>query len=306
MAMTNPKGRVNYEPNSWGSGEGADADRGPRACPVRGFQSYQAPVTGPKVRHRSETFADHYSQARQFYISQTPVEQTHMANALVFELSKCERGDIRKRVVGHLQHIDDKLAKDVADGLGLTEMPPKVPLAREPKTDLPPSDALSILKNGPESFKGRKLGIYIADGGDAAVVGALKVAATGAGATVEIVAPHIFGAKLSDGKVMAAKQKIDGGPSVVFDAVAVVMSEASAKRFSKDKPSLDFVSDAFAHAKFVAYVPEVQPLFEAAGVWDKMDDGFVDVSGGEASAKSFIEKCGKLRLWDRESKTKQD
>ncbi|MGB3712590.1 MAG: catalase [Erythrobacter sp.] len=305
MAMTNPKGRANYEPNSWGSGDGQEEDRGPRACPMHGFESYPAEVSGPKVRVRSETFADHYSQARQFYVSQTPVEQGHMANALTFELSKVERMDIRKRMVGHLRHIDDGLAQEVADGLGFDEMPDKVPLAREPITDLPESPALSILKNGPGSFKGRKLGIYIADGADAGVVKALKTAAEGAGAMAEIVAPHIAGAKLSDGTMMEADEKIDGGPSVVYDAVAVVMSEASAKRYNTDKPSIDFVNDAFAHAKFIAYVPEVQPLFETAGVWNWMDDGFADVSSGKGAADSFIETCGKLRFWDRES-VKQD
>ena len=90
-----------------------------------------------------------------------------------------------------------------------------------------------------------------------------------------------------------------------YDAVAVVMSEKSAKRFNTDKPSIDFVNDAFAHAKFVAYVPSVQPLFESAGVWNWMDEGFVDVSSGKDAAKTFIEKCGSLRFWDRES-VKQD
>ena len=305
MAMHNPKGRVNYEPNSWGSGDGADVDPGPRASAERGFQSYPAEISGAKVRERSPTFADHYSQARQFYISQTPVEQTHMANALTFELSKVQRMDIRKRMVGHLRHIDEGLAQDVADGIGLTELPEKVPFARKPITDLPESPALSILKNGPGKFKGRKLGIYIAEGADAGVVKALKDAATGAGGMVEIVAPHVAGAKLSDGKMMEADEKIDGGPSVTYDAVAVVMSEASAKRYNTDKPSIDFVNDAFAHAKFVAYVPEVKPLFETAGVWNWMDDGFVDVSSGKDAASAFIKKCGELRFWDRES-VKQD
>ncbi|WP_375289092.1 catalase [Qipengyuania sp.] len=303
MAMTNPKGRVNYEPNSWGEGTGQD--RGPRACPMNGFTTYEAPVTGAKVRHRSETFADHYSQARQFYVSQTPVEQTHMANALTFELSKVERVDIRERMVGHLLRIDEGLAQEVADGLGMESLPDKVPAARETIMDLKPSPALSIIKNGPDSFKGRKLGIYIAEGADAAVVKALKDAAKDAGGMAEIIAPHVSGAKLSDGSMMKADQKIDGGPSVVYDAVAVVMSEASAKRYNTDKPSIDFVNDAFAHAKFVAYVPAVQPLFETAGVWNWMDDGFVDVSDGKNSAKSFIGKCGQLRFWDRES-VKQD
>ncbi len=300
MAMTNPKGRVNYEPNSWGDGDGDEEDRGPRGCPMRGFTSYEAPVESPKVRVRSETFADHYSQARQFYISQTEVEQTHLGDALVFELSKVGRLSIRKRMVGHLRHIDADLAKTVSDGLGLPELPDKVPLAREPITDLPESPALSILKNGPDSFKGRKLGIFIAEGGDADVVKNLQNAAEKAGAMVGIVAPHIGGAKMSDGKMLEANEKIDGGRSVVFDAVAIVMGEAAAKKLADDKPSQDFVSDAFAHAKFIAFVPAVKPLFEAVGIADKMDDGFVNVSKG-SSAKDFIEACGKLRFWDRTS-----
>ena len=84
--MANPKGRVNYEPNSW-SGEGS----GPRESPEKGFRSYPAEEEGAKLRVRSETFADHYSQARQFYMSQTEVEQNHIADALIFELSKVEK-----------------------------------------------------------------------------------------------------------------------------------------------------------------------------------------------------------------------
>ena len=134
---------------------------------------------------------------------------------------------------------------------------------------------------------------------------ALVDAAKDAGAMAEIIAPHVAGAKLSDGNMMEADEKIDGGPSVVYDAVAVVMGEDSGKRYAEDKPSIDFVNDAFAHAKFVAYVPAVQPLFENAGVWSRRDDGFFDVSSGKDAAASFIETCGKLRFWDRES-VKQD
>ena len=299
MAMTNPKGRANYEPNSWGEGEGKDEDRGPRACPMRGFSSYEAPVEGPKGRHRSETFADHYSQARQFYISQNAIEQTHMANALTFELSKVGRTDIRKRMIGHLRHIDEGLAQDVADGIGLPELPDKVPAARKTITDLAESPALSILRNAPGTFKGRKLGIYIAEGGDAAVVTALIKAVENAGAMVEIIAPHVTGAKLSDGKMMAADQKIDGGPSVVYDAVALVMSEDAASKFALDKPSIDFVNDAFAHAKFIGFVSQAKALLEGAGVAKRMDDGFVELTAENAA--DFVETCAKMRFWDREA-----
>ncbi|WP_170005164.1 catalase [Pseudopontixanthobacter vadosimaris] len=298
MAMTNPKGRVNYEPNSWDHGEG------PRENPQAGFTSFAEKVDGVKQRVRSEMFADHYSQARQFYISQTAVEQTHMANALTFELSKVERADIRTRMVGHLLNIDDGLAQEVADGLGLAELPPRIEAAREPLNDLPASDALSILKNGPGSFKGRKLGIYIAEGGDADMVDALKEAAKAAGGMVEIIAPHIAGAKLSNGQVVAADQKIDGGASVLYDAVALVMGKAAAENFAKDKPSIDFVNDAFAHAKFIAYAPDVRPLLSGAGVADRMDDGFVELTGKNMTG-SFIDKCGELRFWQRDA-VKQD
>ena len=93
MAMHNPAGRANYEPNSWGPSLG-----GPREDPARGFTSVAATPDGDKLRIRPESFADHYSQARQFYVSQTPIEQKHIGDALVFELSKVERPDIRSRM----------------------------------------------------------------------------------------------------------------------------------------------------------------------------------------------------------------
>src|SRR5580658_7433489 len=89
MAMINPKGRVNYEPNSWGEG--------PRERPQRGIASFPEEIAAPKQRVRGEKFADHYSQARQFFISQIEAEQTHIKDAFVFELSKCENPAIRSR-----------------------------------------------------------------------------------------------------------------------------------------------------------------------------------------------------------------
>jgi catalase len=117
MAMLNPTNRVNYEPNSWG------AEGGPREDPRRGFTTYPAQTEDDKRRIRSETFADHYSQARQFYISQMPIEQQHIGDALVFDLGKVEHEDIRERMVSYMLNIDDGLAKTVAAGLGLEALP---------------------------------------------------------------------------------------------------------------------------------------------------------------------------------------
>ena len=299
MAMTNPKGRANYEPNSWGPEEG-----GPREDPQRGYKSYPQPVEGQKVRERSETFADHYSQARQFYVSQTKTEQKHMADALTFELSKVETPKIRTRMLSHLLNIDETLAAKVADGLGM-DLPKAAKPARAPITDLPASDPLSIIKNGPDSFAGRKLGIYVSDGTDAALLSALTKAIEDENGLVELVAPKVGGVKLSDGTVKPAKHKIDGGPSVLYDAVAVLLSGEGAEKTKMDAPSRDFVTDAFVHAKFMAYTDAAKVLLEKACVADALDDGCVALSD-EASVKTFVGKLGALRFWEREPKVDMD
>lgn len=290
MAMRNPKGRANYEPNSWGP------DGGPRENPEIGYRSFPAEVQGTKQRIRSETFADHYSQARQFYISQQPIEQKHIGDALVFELSKVERVDIRARAVSHLRLIDEGLAATVADGLGL-ELPEPAQAAK-PTRDLPPSPKLSILANGPASFKGRKAGVLLTDGSSAELFAALTKALDAEGAMWEVVAPKIGGVTLDDGTKVAAKQKIDGGPSVLFDAVAVLPSQDGATLLGKDATAKDFVADAFAHCKIIGHSAAADGLFNAAGVTDR-DDGFVPLAKAK-DVKAFVTKCRDLRFWARE------
>ncbi|MCX7567702.1 catalase [Sulfitobacter sp. F26169L] len=293
MAMHNPKGRANYEPNSWGD------DGGPRENPEIGFTSYSERVQGDKQRTRSETFADHYSQARQFYVSQTKTEQNHIAAAYTFELSKCEHEHIRLRMLSHLMNVHDDLANAVAKGLGYTDMPDAAKPARKPITDLPASDALSILKNGPDSFAGRKLGLFLTDGADANLVNKIETTFTDAGAKVAIIAPHIAGVKLSDGTMKAADETIDGGPSVLFDAVALIFSANAGEELARNKPAQDFVSDAFAHAKFIAWTDASTPLFEAVGVAGKLDDGILKLNNDNVAG--FLKMCEGLRYWARDA-----
>jgi catalase len=294
MAMVNPKGRVNYEPNSWGGAEG-----GPRECHETGFRSFPVEEKGRKVRERSESFADHYSQARQFYVSQTKVEQGHIADALIFELSKVERPAIRTRVVSHLPNIDAKLAARVAAGLGLRERVQAAPTSVEPRKDLKPSKALSIALNPPKTFAGRKVGALVTDGVDRSLLDALKEALEGEGAMLEIVAPTIGGVEVNDGTRIAADQKIGGGPSVLYDAVAVIPSEAGAKLLLKNAAVRDFVSDAFGHLKFIAWVKAAMPLFEKAGIAQDLDEGCIELTGPQSVAE-FLTACRKLRVWKRE------
>jgi catalase len=296
MAMRNPVGRANYQPNSFGEG--------PRESPQRGFAPFAAIEDGPKRRLRAESFADHYSQARQFFISQTPGEQSHIAAALTFELSKVKIPAIRERMVSHLLNIDDALANMVADKLGLQKMPKAADAAVPCRQDLDPSPALSIVKNGPERFEGRKLGILVTAGTDAGLLKAVKSAFDKAGADFEIVAPKVAGVKASDGSWIEADQMIDGGPSVLYDAVALLPSEEGIADLLQEAAARDFVADAFAHCKFIGYVSTSLPLFEKAGIAGAdLDDGCIAIAGPK-DAKSFVERLANLRVWDREPKVK--
>lgn len=295
MAMRNPVGRVNYQPNSFGEG--------PRESPQRGFRSFAEAEDGPKQRIRAESFADHYSQARQFYISQTTTEQGHIAAALTFELSKVKTPVIRERMVSHLLNIDDGLAMKVAADLGLKAMPKPADAAVATRHDLGAAPSLSILENSPQEFKGRKLGILVTDGTDAALLKALTSALAKAGASFEIIAPKVGGAKASDGSLIEADQMLAGAPSVLYDAVALLASQAAIASLVKESTARDFVTDAFAHCKFIGYTEAATPLFEKVGIADSLDKGVIALSGPKDVA-GFLGELGALRLWDREPKVK--
>jgi catalase len=287
------KGRANYEPNSLAE---AGEDGGPREDPKGGFRTTPIPLEGEKVRLRAESFADHYSQARLFFRSQSEIEQAHMASALVFELSKVSLAHVRERVLSNLQNVDETLAQRVADGLNLP-----LPKASDPAVepiDLDASPALRIVGKYPDTLEGRKVAILVADGSDGAVVEAVRKAVEGDGGSVFIVAPKIGGAKLKDGSTLAADGQLAGSPSVLFDAVAIVLSDEGCAMLLKEGAAVDFAKDAFGHLKAIGHTPQAQPLLDKAGV--EPDDGVVDLSG---KADGFIEPA-RTRQWDREPKVR--
>jgi catalase len=295
MAMRNPVGHVNYQPNSFGAG--------PRESPERGFTPFPDVEQGAKRRLRAESFADHYSQARQFFISQTPGEQHHIAAALTFELSKVKTPVIRERMVSHLLNIDKRLAGEVGDALGLKTLPKAAEAAMPTRQDLEAAPTLGLVGKGPQRFEGRKLGILVTDGTDAAILKTLKAALAKEGATFEIIAPKVGGAKASDGSWIEADQMIDGGPSVLYDAIALLPAKAAMAGLVKESTARDFVADAFAHCKFIGYVEAVTPLFDKAGIADSLDEGCIQLASPK-DVKGFIGAIGKLRMWDREPNVK--
>ncbi len=285
MQMEQPVGRVAYEPNSL-------SENSPRETPTKGFHSTAVTESGEKGRIRAESFADHYSQARQFYISQTAYEQAHIASAFVFELSKVEHVHVREAMVGHLRHIDGDLASRVAKGLALEKMP-NAPVAASPVQELAPSPALQMIGKMKDTLMGRAVGILITEGSDGAVIKKIKKAATDAGAAVKIVAPKVGGAKLADGEILAADGQLAGTPSVLFDAVAVILSDEGATALSKESAAIDFVRDAFGHLKAITADKGGQALLRIANVGK--DAGVMDADDKDA----FI-AAAKTRHWDRE------
>ena len=236
------------------------------------------------------------AQARLFFRSQTEIEQAHIASALVFELSKVETAHVREAIVGHLRNIDVDLARRVADGLGLAKMPPPAQAAVA-AIDMAPSPALQIIGKMRETLQGRCIGILTHDGSDAATLKKIQDAAEKAGASVKIVAPKVGGVRLSDGKTRAADGQLAGTPSVVFDAVAVLLSDAGAAALGKEAAAIDFVRDAFGHLKGIAADAGGMRLLKAASI--VRDAGVVDAS----DPRAFV-KVAMTRQWKREPKVR--
>lgn len=288
MQHRGPKGRANYEPNSWSPG-------GPRADAEGGFRSFAEGMQGEKRRLRPESFADHYSQARQFYRSQTPIEQRHMADALIFELGRCEMPRIRERVVSHLRVIDDALAKRVAGGLGMG-LPDAALPAVEP-VDLPPSDALSILKKQAPSFRGRKMGIVLTDGVEDAVLDALLAEVAAAGAVPAIIAARIGGVVTRAGVQHVAQFQMEAAPSALFDAVAVLASAEALPKLTALHAARGFAADAIAHGKVIGMSQAASALFATVGVEGR--DAGMFLLEGAGDVVPFVTACAGLRYWPR-------
>jgi catalase len=291
MQTTVPKGRVNYSPSS------LQADT-PRQDPHQGLASFAEPMEGNKLRVRAESFADHFSQARQFFHSQTEPEQNHIVSAFIFELSKVETKAVRERMVGQLANVDPKIAARVATGLGLQAKVPHVTTTVKARTDIAPSPALSILTKANRTLEGRKIGCLVADGTDGKVVKALKSAAKKRNANFAVVAPKVGGAITADGELIEGDFQLAGGPSVLFDAVFLALSEGGVKSLAMEAAAVAWVHDAFAHCKVIGATDAARPLLDAAGVIP--DEG---VLIGK-DAEKFVTAAANGRVWDREPKVR--
>ena len=298
MRMDVPVGQVNYEPSSLGPDVA-------RASAEAGYRTFPAQETGEQLRIRPETFADHFSQARMFFASQTKPEQDHIVAALIFELSKCMLPRVRKAVLARVANVDEALAARVAAGLGMTD-PVAAAETAAPILAMEPSPMLSILAKAVPTLLGRKVGVLVSDGTDGALVAELKAALAAEGACLEVIAPTVGGVVTADGELLAADHKIDGGPSVLFDAVALLPSAEGGAQLALEAAAVNFVRDAFGHLKVIAYLPTAAPLFVKGGLTDATPDtdpGLIALPA--ASIDDFVQAAAQGRIWGREPQVRK-
>ncbi|HWK02688.1 MAG TPA: catalase [Puia sp.] len=312
------QGKSSYHPNSIGGG-----------CPFQakmaegGFTSYAERIDASKVRVRSQSFFDHFSQATLFYNSQSEAEKNHLVNALRFELGKLTIPDIRERMVGLLTQVDKILATQVAQGLGLP-VPAKpqqpvnhsIPADGDPKKFQPQtvpqrverSEALSMANTPKNTIKTRQVAILAADGVNDATLTAVQEALIAQGAVTQLIAPRLGSIKGQKNKTIAVDQSLLIAASVLFDAIYIPGGAASIATL-KDLPDAQaFIREAYLHAKPIAADDEGVKLVEAAltGLVVSGDKGLILQNDSKAGvADAFIKAIAQHRFWEREKPMKK-
>jgi len=312
MRQTINADTTNYHPNSISGG-----------CPFQakkmegGFVSFTEKIDAVKIRNRSKSFSDHFSQATLFFDSQSPAEQQHLIDALTFELGKVQRPHIRDRMLGLLTQVHKSLAAKVADGLGLPvpkgpQLPINhgVPADAEPKQYEPvkvkpvieKSAALSMDNTVKNTIKTRQVAFLIANGVDDLSINKMKSALEKEGATVKIIAPKPNGIKTIKGEPVAVDGSFLTESSVCYDAIFIPSGRKSVSALSKEADAIHFVNEAYRHCKAIATEGEGIALLEKtyAGNENSTDQGVLI----NKKPDSFIKAIAKHRFWKRERERK--
>jgi catalase len=305
-----PRGRVSYEPNSLAGG-----------CPfqagaAQGFVSVPARIRAEeeqgKVRAKPEKFADHYTQARLFFESQTPVEQDHIANAFRFELSKVTVPAIRERMVASLRNASEELAKKVAMGLGMAQMPEAMPQATESpaEPEVRRSPALSLLSRpGDGSIRGRKVALLVAAGADGDALSRVQAALVEQGAVARLVGPRIGQFKMGNGDTLDADASLENEPGFLFDAMVLPDGKEAVAALAQDGHTLEFIKDQFRHCKTILALGASQVLLVKAGLPVSMDKSMTqggtgliiaDAADVDSAVETFIAAMARHRHFGRE------
>ena len=316
MRQTINAGQSSYHPNTTGGG-----------CPFQakaaegGFVSYHERIDAKKIRARSHSFFDHFSQATLFFNSQSVSEKNHIIDAFRFELGKLETSAIRERVLGMLTRVDQTLAEKVAEGLGMPVPKPadnlnqNIPADGNPaefqpfdvNPDLKISKALSMANTIKDTIKTRQIAILAADGVDDDSINAMKQVLESAGAQTKIVAPHLGFIASANGKRIKVDQSFLTSASVLFDAVYVPDGGKSAALLQGEPDAVHFVDEAYKHCKAISANGAGAKLIEISAVGVKLkSEGKTGEKITEAGVlidcipNEFIKAIAQHRFWERE------
>ena len=324
MRQTINKGKVSYSPNSLGNNDPMQAK-----AAEGGFVSYPERIEAKKIRGRSKSFFDHFSQARLFFNSQSEPEKNHIVDALSFELGKVKTVAIRERMLGILLMIDKGLAAEVAYALGI-HVPSSLdkPINLSVPADADPaeyeslqiegslafSDALSMANTPKDSIKTRQVAILAADGVNGKSLSTVKEALVAEGAVVSIIAPKLGYLIAENDEQIEVDQSLLGAASVLFDAVYVPGGLNSVASLEADADAIHFLNEAFKHCKAIAADSQAIQVLEATYFSKKLPVDFSDESvmaegvivNDDAGrlADLFIAAIKKHRFWDREKPRK--
>ncbi|MDQ3242925.1 MAG: catalase [Gemmatimonadota bacterium] len=296
------RGRVAYEPNSLGGG-----------CPFQagsmGFVSFPEPVREDKLRGKPEKFAEHYAQATLFYNSQTDWEKKHIVGAFRFELSKLTVPAIRMRMVASLRNVDEDLAAQVAEGLGL-DLPDPLPRALDNpvKPEVTTSPALSLTAlPGEAGVRTRKVAILVANGVEGDSLSSLHTSLTNAGAVPRFVGPRLGTYSTAGGGTIEADASMENSPAVLFDGLILPDGGAGVNALASDGHTTEFVTNQYRHAKTILALGASRSLLEKAGIAGARDGAQKDAgllivqSAAGNTADRFMKALAKHRHPERET-----
>jgi catalase len=316
MRQTINKGKTSYSPNAIGNND-------PRQAKTSegGFASYPERISASKVRARSKSFFDHFSQARLFLNSQSEPEKNHIVDALSFELGKVKVVAIRERMLAFLAQIDKGLAAEVAYALGL-HIPEQlenglnlnIPADADPadyasvqvEGSLAKSEALSMANTVKNSIVTRKVAILAADGVDENSLTAIKKAIEAEGGVTEVIAPRLGFITAENDTKIQVDESLLGAASVLFDAVYVPGGLNSVATLEADADAVHFLNEAFKHCKPIAAHDQAVQVLEATYFSKKMenDEGVIVSSDAGKLATAFISAIKQHRFWEREKPRK--
>ncbi|MEJ7827813.1 MAG: catalase [Segetibacter sp.] len=321
--MTINKGKSSYNPNTTGGG-----------CPFQagkmdgGFTSYAEKIDANKIRERSPSFFDHFSQATLFFNSQSEPEKNHMVDALRFELGKVETEAIRQRMLMVLNQVDKGLAAQVAYGLGMhiPETPELInlsipadadPLSYQPvkkEGSLTESPALSMANTIKDSIRTRKIAILAADGVMEAELMTVKNSLLAQGAMVDVIAPRLGTIAGANGTQITVDKSLLTVASVLYDAVYVPGGANSVATLEAEADAIHFLNEAYKHCKAIAATGDALQVLEATYFAKKlpednsdatvMREGVIIGTDAGSVAKQFIAAIAQHRFWEREKPRK--